>query len=134
MNIPDILIADDENEARDMIRKLLNDSIRCNIHEAENGDEALKILKKEKCDILILDIRMPKKSGMHVLDEMMAAGKNVDTLVITAWDSALVAEECAKRNVECMPKPVMFDELYAKITKLLKKRGQFIPVDTGEDE
>ena len=134
MNIPNILIADDENEARDMIKKLLSDSVRCNIYEAENGDEALKILREKKCDVMILDIRMPKKSGIHVLDEMITAGKDVDTIVITAWDSNLVAEECAKRNVECIPKPVMFDEVTNKVAKLLKKRGQFISVNAGGTE
>ena len=127
MNIPTILIVDDEIDARDTIKNFISERIKCKIIEASNGQEALKHLKTNDCDFMILDIRMPKKSGLHVLDEMEKA-KGVDTLVITAWDSNLVAEECATRGVECIPKPVVLGELYKKITKILKRRNQYIPL------
>ncbi len=130
MNIPNILIADDEAETRNMIKGFLLTRIQCNILEAEDGEKTLESLKKNPCDVMILDIRMPKKSGMVVLDEMKKIVKNVDTIVITAWDSDLVAEECVKRNVEIIPKPIAISELYEKISKLLKKRSQFIPANT----
>ena len=129
MNIPNILIADDEVETRNLIKGFLLTRIQCNIFEADNGETALESLKKNPCDVLILDIRMPKKSGMVVLDEMKGIVKNVDTIVITAWDSDLVAEECVKRNVDIIPKPISISELYEKISKLLKKRKQFIPAN-----
>ena len=129
MNIPNILIADDEAETRNMIKYFLQTRIQCNVFEADNGETALESLKKNPCDVMILDIRMPKKSGMVVLDEMKKIVKNVDTIVITAWDSDLVAEECVKRNVEIIPKPIPLLELYEKTSKLLKKRNQFIPVN-----
>jgi two-component system nitrogen regulation response regulator NtrX len=127
MKIPTILIADDEQDARGTIKNFLSERLKCEIIEASNGQEALKHLKAHDCDLMILDMRMPKKSGLHVLDEMEKA-KDVDTLVITAWDSDLVAEECASRGVECVPKPVALGELYKKITKILKKREQYIPL------
>ena len=129
MNIPNILIADDEVETRNLIKGFLLTRIQCNIFEADNGETALESLKKNPCDVLILDIRMPKKSGMVVLDEMKGIVENVDTIVITAWDSDLVAEECVKRNVDIIPKPISISELFAKISKLLKKRKQFIPAE-----
>ena len=128
MNIPNILIVDDEAEARSTIKSFLFTHIQCNILEAENGDKALESLKNNTCDVMILDIRMPKKSGMAVLDEMKKITKNVDTIVTTAWDSELVAEECVKRNVEIIPKPISIAELYEKISKLLKKRNQYLPI------
>ena len=127
MNIPNILIVDDEAETRSMIKSFLLTRIQCNVFEADNGETALESLKKNPCDVMILDIRMPKKSGMVVLDEMKGIVKNVDTIVITAWDSELVAEECVKRNVEIIPKPISISELFEKVSKLLKKRKQFIP-------
>jgi hypothetical protein len=50
----------------------------------------------------------------------------VDTIVITGWDSDLVADECVKREVEIIPKPFSHDEVYKKISEFLKKRGLFI--------
>jgi DNA-binding NtrC family response regulator len=129
MKKPNILIADDESDARDTIKNFLSARLDCNIMEAENGEEALERLKSDGIDILILDIRMPKKSGIHVLDEMKDITTSVDAIVVTAWDSDLVAEECANRGVECIPKPLALNELYEKITKLLKKRDQFLTLN-----
>jgi len=129
MTKPTILITDDEKDARDTIKNFLSARLDCNIIEAENGEEAIDRLKNDGIDVIILDIRMPKKSGIHVLDEMKDIAANVDAIVVTAWDSDLVAEECANRGVECIPKPLALNELYKKITKLLKKRGQFIQLN-----
>ncbi|MFH1837618.1 MAG: response regulator [Candidatus Omnitrophota bacterium] len=128
MKTPAILIVDDEKKTRDTIRDFLTFRIKCNIHEAEDGEDALRKLKDNDIDVMLLDIRMPKKNGILVLDEMKALNKDVNTIVITAWDSDLVAEECAKRNVECIPKPLTLSELYNKITKLLIARGQHLPL------
>ena len=126
MNIPTILIADDEPLTREHVRKYLERRIDCKFLEAKDGEEALSLLKDKPCDIMILDIRMPKKSGIHVLDELKQMGKKVDTIVITGWDSDIVAEECVKRDVEILPKPFSFDALYKKITQFLKKRDLLI--------
>lgn len=129
MNIPNILVVDDDKEIRSTIKSFLMVRIKCNFLEAKDGEKALEYVKNNHCDIIILDIRMPKKSGMHVLDELERLNKNIDCIVITAWDSDLVAEKCAKRNVECIPKPILLTELYEKISKSLKKRNQFIPAN-----
>ncbi|MBU0682782.1 MAG: response regulator [Candidatus Omnitrophota bacterium] len=125
MDIPNILVVDDELEIHNTIKSFLNERIESNIYKAQNGEEALEVLKKLVCDIMILDIRMPKKNGLHVLDEMKTvAGGDVEAIVITAWDSDLVAEECVKRNVECIPKPVILTELYDKVIKILQKKNK----------
>lgn len=123
MTIPIILIADDEAVTRENVRKYLERRIECKILEAQNGEEALKHLKENSCDVMVLDVRMPKKSGIHVLDEMKRMKQSVYTIVITGWDSDLVADECVKREVEIIPKPFSSDELYNKISQFLKKRG-----------
>lgn len=126
MNIPTILIADDEAPIHTGLRDYLNRRIECNILTAKDGEEAINCLKEKPCDIMVLDIRMPKKSGMHVLDELKQMGKQVDTIVITGWASNLLIEECAKRGVEIFNKPFLYDKLYAKITQFLKNRNMLI--------
>jgi len=126
MNIPTILIADDEAITRKTLRDYLERRIECNILEAQNGEEAISCLKDTSCDVLILDIRMPKKSGIHVLDEMKQMNKKVETIVITGWDSDLVADECVKREVEIIPKPFSHEEIYKKISHFLEKHGLLV--------
>jgi DNA-binding NarL/FixJ family response regulator len=71
-----ILVADDHAIFRDGLRKLLEvtDEVQI-IGEASNGVECTKMLQKLKPDILLLDLRMPEKDGLGVLEEV-----NFDTL------------------------------------------------------
>src|SRR6202162_2055883 len=71
-----ILIADDHAIFRDALRKLLgaDDEITI-VGEAHNGAECVKKLGELKPDILLLDLRMPDKNGLGVLEEV-----NFDTL------------------------------------------------------
>lgn len=59
-----ILIVDDEKEIRDLIEIYLKGE-GYNTIKAENGEEALSILKTEEVDLIILDIMMPKLNGME---------------------------------------------------------------------
>ena len=71
-----ILVADDHAIFRDGLRKLLEvtDEVQI-VGEASNGVECTKMLAKFKPDILLLDLRMPEKDGLGVLEEV-----NFDTL------------------------------------------------------
>jgi len=71
-----ILVADDNAIFRDGLRKLLEgaDDVQI-VGEASNGVECTKMLAKLKPDILLLDLRMPEKDGLGVLEEV-----NFDTL------------------------------------------------------
>jgi DNA-binding response OmpR family regulator len=126
MNIPKILIADDEALTLSTLRDYLNRRIEADILEAKDGEEVLSCLKDKPCDLMILDIHMPKKSGIQVLDELKQLGKGVHTIVITGWDSDLVINECMKRETEIITKPFSYDKLYERITEFLKKRDLLI--------
>lgn len=65
-----ILIADDEPEIRTLLRLYLENE-NYQIIEAENGKQALELLKKEHVDLCLLDIMMPEMDGYHVLQEFM---------------------------------------------------------------
>jgi two-component system, NarL family, nitrate/nitrite response regulator NarL len=71
-----ILVADDHAIFRDGLRKLLEgaDDVQI-VGESSNGVECTKMLAKLKPDILLLDLRMPEKDGLGVLEEV-----NFDTL------------------------------------------------------
>jgi DNA-binding NarL/FixJ family response regulator len=72
-----VLIADDHAVFRDGLLKLLDaDQGVTIVGEAQNGEECIQLLAKLKPDILLLDLRMPDKSGLAVLEEV-----NFDTLL-----------------------------------------------------
>lgn len=81
-----ILVADDHAIFRDGLRKLLEaaDDVQI-IGEASNGVECTKMLAKLKPDILLLDLRMPEKDGLGVLEEVnFDNNQSTRVIVLTA--------------------------------------------------
>jgi len=80
-----ILVADDHAIFRDGLRKLLEgaDDVEI-VGEASNGVEATKMLAKLKPDILLLDLRMPEKDGLGVLEEINFDSTQTRVIVLTA--------------------------------------------------
>lgn len=80
-----ILVADDHAIFRDGLRKLLEASDDAQIvGEASNGVECTKMLPKLKPDILLLDLRMPEKDGLAVLEEVNFESLPTRVIVLTA--------------------------------------------------
>jgi len=80
-----ILVADDHAIFRDGLRKLLADAEEIQIvGEASNGVECIKMLAKLKPDILLLDLRMPEKDGLGVLEEVNFDSTPTRVIVLTA--------------------------------------------------
>jgi len=80
-----ILVADDHAIFRDGLRKLLEvaDDVQI-VGEASNGVECVKMLQKLKPDILLLDLRMPEKDGLGVLEEVNFDSLPTRVIVLTA--------------------------------------------------
>src|ERR1700739_1135166 len=80
-----VLMADDHVIFRDGLRKLLEgeDDIAI-VGEASNGNECVKMLAKLKPDILLLDLRMPDKDGLGVLEEVNFDSLPTRVIVLTA--------------------------------------------------
>ncbi len=79
-----VMLADDHILMREGIRQLLefDGSIEV-VEEANDGDECLEKLKRSKPDVLLLDINMPKKNGIEVLEEIKKQKINVKVLILT---------------------------------------------------
>jgi DNA-binding NarL/FixJ family response regulator len=82
-----ILLADDHPIFRDGVRRLLEqeDSVVI-VGEASNGNECVSMLSKLKPDILLLDLRMPDKDGLAVLEEVNFESLGTRVIVLTATE------------------------------------------------
>lgn len=80
------LIVDDELLARERVRRFLRDEKQIEVvGEAANGAEAIEFIKKEKPELVFLDIQMPEKNGFEVIKSLDA--KTIPTIVfVTAYD------------------------------------------------
>jgi len=80
-----VLMADDHAIFRDGLRKLIDgDEDITIVGEAQNGAECIKLLAKLKPDILLLDLRMPDKDGLAVLEEVNFDQTPTRVIVLTA--------------------------------------------------
>lgn len=79
-----VMLADDHVLMREGIRQLLefDGSIEV-IAEANDGDECIELLQELKPQVLLLDINMPKKNGIEVLDEVKRKNLDVKVLILT---------------------------------------------------
>ena len=80
-----ILVADDEKEIRELLRLYLENS-GYKVIEAEDGQQALDILKNKRIDLCILDIMMPKIDGYRVLQELRKES-NIPVMILSAKDA-----------------------------------------------
>ena len=78
------MLVDDHALMREGIRQLLefDGSVKV-IEEAGNGEECIEKIEKSKPDVLLLDINMPKKNGIEVLEEIKRKKINVKVLILT---------------------------------------------------
>ena len=116
-----ILIVDDEPIVRESIRDWLVDD-GYQVVTAESAEQALELLEKQEFSILVLDIRLPGKTGIQILKEIKALKPQIKSIVITAYPSAELAVEAMKLGaVDYLIKPVAPDELEKLIRETLLK-------------
>jgi DNA-binding NarL/FixJ family response regulator len=84
-----IILADDHNIVRAGIRQLLESSKDIQvIAEAGDGEEAQTLIQKHRPDVAVLDIQMPKASGIEVTRWLRLNLPDVGVLILTAYDDA----------------------------------------------
>lgn len=121
-----ILIVDDEESLRASLRKFLDERFVCEIKEAASGEEAIKLLKSEIFDLVLLDIKMPGISGMEVIKEKKKLAYKPYIWVITSFDSEDVAHKAIERGADdYIPKPLSFRVLNSKIRNFLAGIGKY---------
>ncbi|MBW1844186.1 MAG: sigma-54-dependent Fis family transcriptional regulator [Deltaproteobacteria bacterium] len=114
-----ILIADDEKLIRWSLRKNLL-SAGYEVLEAEDGQQALEMVEDEGADLLLLDIRMPHKTGLEVLAHMAEHNPEIPVVLMTAFSSVEGAVDAMKRGAfDYLMKPFNHDEVLLVVQKAL---------------
>jgi len=82
-----VMLVDDQTLVRQGVRSLLElaDDIEV-VAEATDGDEAVRMAPEVRPDVMLLDLRMPKKNGLEVLKELHQAGTLPPTIILTTFD------------------------------------------------
>lgn len=81
-----VLIVDDHAIVRQGLRRILEDAKGLKVAgEAANGVEALKMMRAEKWDVVLLDISMPEKNGIDTLKQIMERNKDAKVLILSMY-------------------------------------------------
>ncbi len=117
-----VLVADDEpNLRRVLSAQLARDGFE--VHGAEDGEQALKILAEHHIDVVITDLRMPKLDGMSLLKRIVAEYPDIPVIMITAHGTVNTAVEALKRGAfDYVTKPFDRAEFQAVVTKAARSR------------
>ena len=117
-----ILIVDDEKLIRDVIKEYCYNE-KYDVLEACNGEEALKLINKEKFDLLILDIMMPKLDGFSLCKQIK--DKDIPIIILSARTDEfdkLMGFELGIQDY--ITKPFSPKELMARIKVILKRNNK----------
>jgi DNA-binding NtrC family response regulator len=115
-----ILIVDDEFGVRESLRMILKSYYE--IYTAANGEEALKIIKERKIDLITLDLRMPKLSGIETLREIRKIDVEVPIIIITGYGTQTDEKEAFFYGAAAfISKPFNTRELITVINGILEK-------------
>lgn len=115
-----LVVEDNKNTARLMKAVLKHEGYK--VVEAENGEEALKVIDQQSIDLILLDVMMPVMDGYEFTEIMRSTGDNTPILMVTAKD--LPEEKCKGFRVgtdDYMVKPVNEEEMILRIRALLRR-------------
>lgn len=88
-----ILVVDDALFMRKTIRRILLESGYRDVWEAKDGEEALTLFRERKPDLVILDITMPGKSGIDVLEEILAQDPKAQVVMCSAVGQEMMIQK-----------------------------------------
>jgi two-component system chemotaxis response regulator CheY len=120
-----ILIVDDCPDLRDLVKETIESILNYEVLEAEDGLEALKVIKQNRIDCIISDWNMPVMDGLSLLKKIRAEARYRDMpfMMLTGEMSRGSVETAISSGVnDFLIKPFSTDSLCEKVDKLLGKR------------
>lgn len=115
-----ILTIEDSGFERKIIIDVLNKAGYKEIIEAESAEEGLELYKKEKPDLVLLDIRLPGMDGVECLKKLKEINPKVKVVIVSIITRQESIEECKKLGVvSYIMKPITSRKLLGPVKKAL---------------
>ncbi|MGZ6291422.1 MAG: sigma-54-dependent transcriptional regulator [Syntrophales bacterium] len=115
-----ILVVDDDLAHRTMLRTLLG-GWGYDVAEADDGGKAVEAVSRKPFDLILMDIRMLKVSGLEALAEIKRFNPAIPVIIMTAYASVETAVKALKEGAyDYLTKPLDFDELKLTISRAME--------------
>ncbi len=116
-----LLIIDDEKSIRKTLREILEYE-KYQVDEASDGAEGIAMIQKEKYDIVLCDIKMPKMDGIELLDKVMQLSSDTPVVMISGHGNIETAVEAVKKGAfDFIAKPLDLNRLLVTIRNAMDK-------------
>jgi putative two-component system response regulator len=119
-----ILIIEDEAGPREALKMILRPFF--NLYSVDNPDVAMQVLHEQKIDLVTLDLKLPRRQGMDLLQEIKREREDVEVIIITGYGSLQSAMEGIRYGAAAyLLKPFNVTELIEVINQTLEKKRRF---------
>lgn len=116
-----ILFVEDEKDLRETLQESLQNN-EFEVQAASNGEEALELLKNNHYDLILLDIILPRKNGLEVLEEFKKSKKEIPVILLTNLSGSKNVQkalELGARNY-LVKSEYRLDEIVDRVKEILK--------------
>jgi putative two-component system response regulator len=119
-----ILIIEDEAGPREALKMILRPFF--NLYSVDNPDVAMQLIREQKIDLVTLDLKLPRRQGMDLLQEIKREREDVEVIIITGYGSLQSAMEGIRYGAAAyLLKPFNVTELIEVINQTLEKKRRF---------
>jgi DNA-binding response OmpR family regulator len=125
-----VLVVEDEERLAQNVATILRDNALCAVDVAPDGEEGLFQACSAPYDLIVLDLMLPKLTGLQLLTRFRGEGRNAPVLVLTARDEKEVVVELLNAGADdFLTKPFDLGEFVARCKALLRRGvGEHSPV------
>jgi len=128
-----ILVVDDSSQIRATLRRMILEPNGYEVLTASDGQEGLDSALREHPDLILLDVNMPRLTGIQVLEELQRARYEWPVILMTSHGSEQVAIDALRLGVhDYVPKPFEMQDVLARVqralfeSKLLRERADLL--------
>lgn len=109
--VPQVLITDDDADFRNVLCQALDRRGLC-LHQAADGEEALQVIGREPIHLVIVDVHMPRVTGLDVIRELAKHANPMPAVLMSAMLDETIRREAARmRAYRVLPKPIRVRQL-----------------------
>src|SRR5687768_13761464 len=119
--LPSILVVDDDPRLRHLVEVILGtEGYTC--HMADDGDRVLDAVRQHRPDLVLLDLKMRRVSGIEALQRLRRAGEDVPVIILTAvGEESLILAAYEAGADDYVTKPFLAKVLLARIRAVLRR-------------
>ncbi len=122
--LPAVLVVDDEDALRSILAEILR-ALPCDVHEASDGLSALQKVKARRFDAVLVDLKMPKLSGLDFLDMARMYGFAGPVIVITGHGTKQQVIEAVRLGVaDFIEKPFEIETVLAAVRRAVELKDR----------